>query len=79
MSKQLSEMSVDELKSQEKQQTTVLGAFIGLILVMAVAAGYLTYLKGFSVSTVLPVAFLPLVLVFSGNLKKTRAEISSRN
>ena len=78
MSKELSEMSLDELKSQEKGQTIILSVFIGLILIMAIAGGYLTYIKGFNVFTVLPVAFLPLVLVFFNNLKKTKAEISSR-
>ncbi len=78
MNKQLSEMSIVDLRSQEKQQTTVRGAFIGLILIMAVAAGVLTYLRGFNLFTVLPIAFLPLAIIFYNNLKKTRAEISSR-
>lgn len=77
--KQLSEMSLAELKSQEKQQTTTVSAFVGLILIMVVAGGVLTYLKGFTVFTVLPIAFLPLVLVFFTNLKKTKAENNSRN
>lgn len=78
MSKQLSEMSLDELKSQAKGQTIILSVFIGLVVIMAVASGYLTYVKGFNTFTVLPVAFLPLVLVFFNNLKKTKAEIGSR-
>ena len=78
MSKELSEKSLDELKSQEKGQTIILSVFIGLVVIMAVAGGYLTYLKGFNTFTVLPVAFLPLVLVFFNNLKKTKAEIGSR-
>ena len=77
--KQLSEMSLAELKSQEKQQTTIVSAFVGLILIMVVAGGVLTYLKGFTVFTVLPIAFLPLVLVFFKLVKKTKAEINSRN
>ncbi|WP_461053958.1 hypothetical protein [Spirosoma arcticum] len=77
--KQLSEMSLVKLKSQEKQQTTVLGAFIGLILIMAVAGVISTFQRGFTVFTVLPIAFLPLITVFSTNLKKTKAEIRSRN
>ena len=79
MSKELSEMSLDELKSQEKGQTVILSAFIGLVVIMAVAGGYLTYLKGFNVFTVLPVAFFPLVFVFFNNLKKTKSEIGSRD
>ena len=39
MSKELSEMSLDELKSQEKGQTIILSIFIGLVVIMAVAGG----------------------------------------
>lgn len=79
MSRPLAELSVAELKNQEKQQSTVLYAFIGLISVMAVAGGVITYLDGFTVFTVLPIAFLPLVIIFSTKLKKTKAEISARD
>lgn len=78
MSKELSEMSLNELKSQEKGQTIILSVFIGLIAIMAVAGGIVTFRRGFTVFTVLPITFLPLVLVFFNNLKKTKAEIGSR-
>lgn len=77
--KQLSEISLDELKSQEKKLKGVAGAFIGLILIMAVACVILTFQQGFTVFTVLPIAFLPLFIVFANNLKEIKTEIVSRN
>ena len=77
--KQLSEMSLEELKNQEKKLKGAVGAFIGLILIMAVACVFLTFQQGFTVFTVLPIAFLPLVIVFANNLKKIKTEITSRN
>ena len=79
MSKELSEMSLDELKSQEKGQMIIFGVFFGLVLIMVVTGSILTYRKGFTVFTALPIAFLPLVVLFFRNLKKTKAEIRSRN
>lgn len=77
--KPLSDMSLDELKSQEKTQSGLLGALIGLVVIMSFVAGFMTYQKGFNVFTVLPVAFFPLVPVGLVSLKKTKAEISSRS
>ncbi len=75
----LSELSQEELLKKEKTlkaASTVLG---GMLVVLAAASVYLTYLQGFTVFSVLPVAFLPIFIVNIGNLKKIKAEISSRN
>ena len=74
-----SELSQDELLKKEKTlkaASTVMG---GMLVVLAAASVYLTYLQGFTVFSVLPVAFLPIFIVNIGNLKKIKAEISSRN
>ena len=70
MSKQLTEMSLDELKNQEKGQMIVCGVFIGLVLIMVVAGGIVTYQRGFTVFTVQPILFLPLIIIWycSNNL-----------
>lgn len=75
----LSELSQEELLKKEKTlkaASTVLG---GMLVVLAAASVYLTYLQGFSVFTALPVAFLPMFIINLGNLKKIQAEITSRN
>jgi hypothetical protein len=75
----LSELSKEELLKKEKNlkgASTVLG---GMLVVLAAASAYLSYLQGFSVFTVLPVAFLPMYIINLGNLKKIHTEIASRN
>jgi hypothetical protein len=75
----LSELSQEELLKKAKTlkaASTVLG---GMLVVLAAASLYLTYLQGFSVFSVLPVTFLPIFIVNVGNLKKIQAEIASRN
>ena len=75
----LSELNQEELLKKEKTlkaASTVLG---GMLVVLAAASGYLTYLQGFSVFSVLPVAFLPIFIFNVTNLKKIQAEIASRN
>ncbi len=75
----LSELNQEELLKKEKTlkaASTVLG---GMLAILAAASAYLTYLQGFSVFTVLPVAFLPMFIINLGNLKKIQAEIASRN
>lgn len=77
--KQLSEMSLDELKNQEKKLRGTVGAFVGIIVIMVIAGVILTFQKGFTIFTVMPIIFLPLMTVSINNLKKVKAEISSRN
>lgn len=75
----LSELNQEELLKKEKTlkaASTVLG---GMLVLLAAASAYLTYLQGFSVFTVLPVAFLPMFIINLGNLKKIQTEIASRN
>jgi len=75
----LSELSLEELLKKEKTlkaASTVLG---GMLVLLAAASAYLSYLQGFSVFTVLPVAFLPMFIINLSNLKKIQTEIASRN
>lgn len=78
-SKPLSEMTKEELQKNEKAMKTavlVLASCVGLMFITGI---YLTFKKGFSVSSVLPVAFLPLFGINLQNWKKVKAEIASRN
>ena len=78
MKKQLSEMSLDELKKEEKSTGMGVGLLIGAIIVMTATAVYSTVRGGFSMFTLLPVCFMPLALVIYDRLRKLKAEIRSR-
>ncbi|MCU0355735.1 MAG: hypothetical protein MUD08_18665 [Cytophagales bacterium] len=76
--KPLAELGLAELQTKEKAlktAVTVMGVFLAIMILIC---AYLTFLQGFSVFTVLPVAFLPLFMVNIANLKKIKAEIASR-
>ncbi len=75
----LSKLSLDELKAREKSLRLVSSMFIGCIVIMALAGVFLTVQKGFNTFTVLPVAFLPLMIVNMSNLKKIKDEIAGRS
>ncbi len=75
----LSELSQEELLKKEKTLKAASTVLRGMLVVLAAASVYLTYLQGFSVFSVLPVTFLPIFIVNVGNLKKIQAEIASRN
>lgn len=77
--KPLTEMTVEELSKNEKNMKTatyVLGFCVG---VMFLSGTYLTIIKGFSISTILPIAFLPLFFINMQNWKKVKAEIANRS
>jgi hypothetical protein len=75
----LSELSKEELLKKEKNLKGASAVLGGMLVVLAAASAYLSYLQGFSVFTVLPVAFLPMFIINLGNLKKIQTEIASRN
>ena len=77
--KELSELSVEELKTKEKGLKVVVGIYIGILTFMSACSVYLTFQQGFNVFTILPVAFLPIFIGFLGNLKKVKNEIALRN
>jgi len=74
----LSKMSLEELQKQEKSLKIATPILAVLLSVMFVSGIFLTSRQGFSAFSVLPVAFLPLLIVNATNLKKVKAEIASR-
>jgi len=75
----LSEVSQQELLNKAKALKAAITVLGGMLVILAAASVYLTYLQGFSVFSVLPVAFLPMLIINLSNLKKIQAEIASRN
>jgi hypothetical protein len=73
------QLSTEELNKKAqtlKKANIVLSVFL---IIMALAAVANTVLGGFSVFSVLPICFLPMVLVNFGNLKKIQTELATRS
>jgi hypothetical protein len=76
--KKLSELNLDELKAKEKAFKQLL-ALMGLAIAIMLGCGiYLTFKKGFNTFTVLPLAFLGILMPIVSGLKNVRNEIKSR-
>ena len=71
-------LDLEGLKKKEKALNISLKVLIGMMIVMVLAGIYLAFKQGFSVFTILPVAFLPLLLTNIKNLKKIREMIIER-
>jgi uncharacterized membrane protein len=76
--KQLSEMSEDELLKRQKEMTVAVVLLSITVSIMLVSAIFVFIKKGFTTTTILPVAFLPLVIINFLSLKKIKAELASR-
>lgn len=76
--KQSKELSIEELQSKEKKSKIVIAIFGGMIVLMLISSMVLTMMQGFTVFSVLPVAFLPLLSVLFANLKKIQTEIAEK-
>ncbi len=77
--KQLTDMSIDELKSKEKTLQRSVSILAGVLIVMFITGIFLTIKKGVNVFTMLPVVFLPILIASYSGLKKIKNEIISRN
>lgn len=75
----LIDLSVDELISKEKKLKLALGVLVGTIGVLLIACIIITVMKGFQVFTIMPIAFLPIILASFSNLKEIQNEIKSRS
>lgn len=75
---QLTDLSVIELQKREKTATTM-SWLMGVIILIQLASGiYLVTRQGFNVFIILPLVFIPLLIVNIANVKKIKDEIASR-
>lgn len=72
--KQLSEMSVEELNQQQKSTAVVIGLIIGALVVFT----FIAFQEGFSMWPIIPVLFLPLVIINVNKLRKIKEELRLR-
>jgi UDP-N-acetylmuramyl pentapeptide phosphotransferase/UDP-N-acetylglucosamine-1-phosphate transferase len=77
--KPLTELTTEELKTKEKQLKTVCIIMGVFIVLMFLIGGFLTSKQGPSVFTVMPIAFLAILIGNIGNLRKVQKEIALRN
>ena len=74
----LTELSIAELNKREKTATTMTW-LMGIIIFIQLASGiYLTTIQGFNVFIILPLVFIPLLIVNIANVKKIKDELASR-
>lgn len=72
-------LTIDQLKAKEKSAQTAASLLAGVIIVQLFGGIYLTYVNGFNIFTIMPVVFIPILIVSFNNLKKIKQEIASRN
>jgi hypothetical protein len=75
---ELTKLTEEELMKEEKKQKDQLKGLrfaIGLLIGVAVAV---TVIKGFTVSTILPLFFIPILFLIQKNYKDVQSEIESR-
>lgn len=70
----LEELSNEELLKREKMVSAVTYTLAGMLLVLFALGLFLTFTKGFTPLTVIPLALMPIVLVNLGSIKKIKAE-----
>jgi len=58
-----SELNQNQLKIREKALKTAVVILSGMLLILFAITGYLTFVKGFSVFSILPFIFLPIFLI----------------
>ncbi len=76
--KQLSEMTEEELKKNVRMMTISVSVIVASIAIMVISAIFSYAKKGFTVTAILPFAFLPIAIINFMNLKKIKAELASR-
>lgn len=75
----LSNLGLEELDKKLKTTKTVTGLLAGLLFLQFAVGIYLTTQQGFNVFTIVPLAFLPILIINITNIKKMKEEISKRN
>lgn len=74
----LSVLSLEELHKKAKTTKTVTGLLAGLLLVQFGIGLFLTIRQGFSIFIVVPIAFLPILIINATNIKRLNEEIARR-
>ena len=74
----LSTLTIEELNKKAKTSKLATGALAGILIVQLAVGIYLTIQQGFNVFIILPVAFLPILIINFTSIKKIDTEIARR-
>ncbi len=74
----LSDLSNEELMKKLKVAKTIYVVFFAVFIIMLATCLYLTYSQGFSVFTMLPICFIPIMIANIMSYGKVREEARSR-
>lgn len=77
--KKIEDMSNEELLKNEKTISAVTYTLAGMLLLLFGLGIFLTFKKGFTALTVVPIALLPIVIINFSNIKKIKTERKLRN
>ncbi|WP_316797463.1 redox-active disulfide protein 2 [Pedobacter agri] len=73
------EMSNEQLQKNEKLAKAATYTLIVMLMLLFGLSMFLTFKKGFTPLTVIPIALLPIVILKLGNIKKMKQELKSPN
>lgn len=74
----LTKVSTEELKTRAKIMKVAVWAIGISMVIMTISGVILSVRKGFSALSITGIAFFPLVIIFSSQLKKLNEELKSR-
>ncbi|RZK78981.1 MAG: hypothetical protein EOO92_10140 [Pedobacter sp.] len=74
----ISQMSLEELNKRAKWLGITTLCIAVCVIIMAVSGVYTTIKQGFSMFTVLPAIFLPMLIMQMSSLRNVKAEIETR-
>lgn len=78
MEKDLTTLTNEELIKEYKNRRFIFGIFIGMVLVMVIASIISILKEKIGASTYVPIAFLPLLIIFWNTFNKAKKEMISR-
>jgi hypothetical protein len=77
--KDISQMTDQELLKNDKTLKGIVPALGALLLLLFCSSLFLSFKKGFSALTAVPIALLPILILCIRNQKETKQEILKRN
>ncbi|SKB80767.1 hypothetical protein SAMN05660776_3104 [Salegentibacter holothuriorum] len=79
MKKNLKGLTDDELQKEYRDKSIIFSIFLGLIIVMVISSIITLFMSSIMANTFLPLAFLPLLLIFWKQFNNVKKEMKSRN
>jgi len=79
MKKNLKVLTDAELNKEFKDKSIIFSIFLGLIIVMVITSIISLFMSNIMATTFLPLAFLPLLLIFWKGFNEVKKEMKSRN